>query len=197
MPESATKRTSLLMRLRDPQDAPAWSDFVGLYAPMIYRLARRQGLQDADAAELTFDVLLAVPPVVDKLHTDPGPGHFRGWMFGLVDGRLNDMLHKRNITPSGGSKWWTDEEQVGPAEPSASDIWKEEHQRQQVVLAAEKAKAIFTGPAWQAFDQTAVHGRDQAEVAKELGISFGAVYAARCRVQAKIRQLVDQAKSQE
>jgi RNA polymerase sigma factor (sigma-70 family) len=196
MPESASKRTSLLMRLRDPQDSPAWRDFVALYAPVIYRLARRHGLPDSDAADFTQNILQAVPTATERLQVDPGPGTFRGWMFSLVHPRLTELLQRQKNTATGNSKWWTDG-QPEAGTPSPADVWKEEHRRQLVVLAAEKAKVVFTGPAWLAFEQTALLGRDQAEVAKELGTSVGSVHAARCRVQAKIQQLINQAQAQE
>src|SRR5262249_23587131 len=67
-------RASLLIRLRDPQDEGAWTEFVDLYAPLVYGYARKQGLQDADAADLTQDVLGAVAGAVDRLEYDPARG---------------------------------------------------------------------------------------------------------------------------
>ena len=46
-----TTRPSLLVRIRDARDAEAWREFVRLYSPLVYRFARRKGLQDADAAD--------------------------------------------------------------------------------------------------------------------------------------------------
>ena len=53
-------RPSLLLRLRNPQDEQAWREFLELYEPLIERLARRRGLQHADARELVQEVLVAV-----------------------------------------------------------------------------------------------------------------------------------------
>ena len=53
-------RPSLLVRIRDNGDREAWRQFVDLYAPLVYKFARRRGLQDADAADLTQEVLQAV-----------------------------------------------------------------------------------------------------------------------------------------
>ena len=58
--DSLSTRPSLLMRIRDSQDALAWNEFVGIYGPLIYAFARKHGLQDADAADLTQEVLRAV-----------------------------------------------------------------------------------------------------------------------------------------
>ena len=60
MDPEPTTEPSLLFRLRDQQDAAAWTRFVDLYGPLIHRYARRRGLQDADAADLTQDVLCSV-----------------------------------------------------------------------------------------------------------------------------------------
>jgi RNA polymerase sigma-70 factor (ECF subfamily) len=43
---------------------------------------------------------------------------------------------------------------------------------------------------WQAFWLTAVEGAPAADAAQRLGIRIGSVYTARCRVLARIRELV-------
>ena len=50
-------RPSLLMRIRDRNDEESWRTFVMIYAPLIYRYCCRHGLQDADAADLSQEVL--------------------------------------------------------------------------------------------------------------------------------------------
>ncbi len=60
MTESPVTRVSLLLRLRDPRDVEAWGDFVEVYGPLVFDYGRRHGLQEADAADLTQEVLRAV-----------------------------------------------------------------------------------------------------------------------------------------
>ena len=67
-------RPSLLVRLRDPADREAWAQFVELYAPLVYGFAHKQGLQDADAADLTQEVLRAVARSAAHLDSDPRRG---------------------------------------------------------------------------------------------------------------------------
>ena len=50
MDEVPDTRPSLLVRLCDPKDDRAWTEFTAIYSPLIYRLACRKGFQDADAA---------------------------------------------------------------------------------------------------------------------------------------------------
>ena len=50
----------------------------------------------------------------------------------------------------------------------------------------------FTPSTWEAFWRTAVEGRRPAEVAAELDLSTGAVYIARSRVLARLRQRIEE-----
>src|ERR1700732_2246043 len=83
-------RASLLVRLRDPQDEAAWANFVDLYAPLVYGYARKQGLQDADAADLSQDVLAAVAGSIGRLEYDPKRGAFRNWLFTVVRRKISN-----------------------------------------------------------------------------------------------------------
>lgn len=87
-------QASLLVRLRDPQDHSAWERFVDLYAPLVYGFVRKRGLQDADAADLTQDVLRQVAGAVDSFAYDKARGSFRGWLFAVVRNRLTDYWRR-------------------------------------------------------------------------------------------------------
>ncbi len=63
MDEVPDTRPSLLVRLCDPEDDRAWTEFTAIYSPLIYRLACRKGFQDADAQDLVQEVLArSLPP---------------------------------------------------------------------------------------------------------------------------------------
>ena len=53
-------RDSLIAQVKDPLNREAWDQFASIYRPVIYRLARRKGLQDADAQDLAQQVLISV-----------------------------------------------------------------------------------------------------------------------------------------
>src|SRR5262245_61952647 len=94
-------RASLLVRLRDPQDSAAWQQFVELYSNLVYGFARQHGLQDADAADLTQEVFLAVARMMGHWRYDPQQGTFRGWLFGLTHHKLTRFLRRRHAHPPG------------------------------------------------------------------------------------------------
>jgi RNA polymerase sigma-70 factor (ECF subfamily) len=192
MADAPTTRASLLVRLRDAGDGDAWRQFVGLYAPLVYRFGRQHGLQDADAADLSQDVLRAVSAAVGRFEYDPGKGSFRGWLFTLAHRKLCDLLDRQRRQGRGSGDSATQallEEQ--PA-PDSALLWDQEYERQVFAWAAEQVRGQFTEATWQAFWRTAVDGRGAAEVAKDLGLSVGAVYIAKSRVQARLREQVRQ-----
>ena len=59
-------RNSLILRLPDRADVEAWDEFVAIYEPLVYRLTRTKGFQDADARKIVQEVLVAVCRAVDK-----------------------------------------------------------------------------------------------------------------------------------
>src|SRR4051812_17760194 len=97
MAEIPATRASLLLRLRDRGDDTAWREFIALYGPLVYGYVRKQGLQDADAADLGQEVLGTVATAVGRLEYDPRRGSFRNWLFTLVRRKLiNWRAARRN-----------------------------------------------------------------------------------------------------
>ena len=191
MDDTPSTQKSLLLRLRQKQDKEAWQHFVDLYAPIVYRYARRHHLQDADAADLTQEVLQNVSTAIDQLDYDPKRGSFRGWLFTLARRRLIDYLNRCNKQErgSGGS-----DAHAALQEASAphEDVWEQEYQRQLFVWLKDELQHQYTPTTWQAFWQTAVEGKPISEVAEKLQLTLSAVYIARSRVQSRIRDKINQ-----
>jgi RNA polymerase sigma-70 factor (ECF subfamily) len=185
MSGSPTTRFSLVARLRDVRDAEAWAEFVELYAPLVYRLARRHGLQDADAADLTQDVLRAAVAALPRFAYDPGRGTFRGWLFTVARNRLRQLARARRRQPQTGGG--AADEVLSRQPLPEEDAWEREYQERLFEWAAERVRGQLRPSTWQAFWRTAVEGQDVREVGAALGMSPGAVYIARTRALARLR----------
>jgi RNA polymerase sigma-70 factor (ECF subfamily) len=194
MAEPPTTQPSLLLRLRDARDQEAWRHFVRLYGPVVYGYGRQRGLQDADAADLTQEVLRAVSTALGRLDYDHRRGAFRAWLFTLAHHKLYDLLARQRRPGRGsgdpGVRQRLDEQ---PAREEDSALWDQEYERRVFLWAAEQVRPRFQDSTWQAFWLTAVEGRTGKEVAETLGMTVAAVYLAKSRVMARLREQVRQA----
>ncbi len=68
---------------------------------MIYRFVQRRGLQDADAADVTQEVLRVVAAKARRLEYDPAIGSFRAWLFTVTRNTLINTQKKQARHPHG------------------------------------------------------------------------------------------------
>jgi RNA polymerase sigma-70 factor (ECF subfamily) len=191
MAEIPATRASLLLRLRDPRDEVAWKEFIALYGPLIYSHARGHGLQDADALDLSQEVLGAVAGAVGRLEYDPARGSFRNWLHTVVWRRLSNWRRAQRVRARGSGDSATHRllDQC-PAPQQEEEQWQADWDRRVFTWACELVRRDVTAVTWQAFWLTAVDGRPGKEVAASLGLSVAAVYLARGRVVARLKELV-------
>jgi RNA polymerase sigma-70 factor (ECF subfamily) len=156
----------------------------------VYGYARKQGLQDADAADLTQDVLRAVAGAVGRLEYDPSHGAFRNWLFTIVRRKLSNRRRDGKGLPRGSGDPATQELLEQCPAPENGTAWEAEWQRRVFAWACARARRGVTEATWQAFWRTAIDGQPVKQVAADLGLTAGAVYLARCRVVARLKELV-------
>lgn len=190
MTEAPETRPSLIVRLRNPQDESAWSLFLAIYQPLVIRMARRWGLQEADAEEVAQQVLINVAGAIERWNPDRRLGTFRGWLFRIARNLTINMLLQAKRHPRGGGgsdvlNWI--ESQPAPAE-TVEFLF--EYRRQLFHWAAEQIRQEFQPQTWQAFWQTCVEGIPIPVVAQQLGTTVGSVYVSRSRVLARLREVV-------
>jgi len=176
--------SSLLERLRQPFEPEAWGRFVSLYTPLIYSWGRRVGLQESDAADLVQDVFVTLLQVLPTFTYDRQHS-FRRWLWTVT---IN--------------KWRKDRKQPdnrmvrgldGQPEPVAvaddlEAVWETEYQQHLANQALRLMRADFEETTWKACWEMVVVGRPAAAVAAELGLTVGAVYAAKFRVLKRLRR---------
>ncbi len=183
-------RESLILRLPDKEDLAAWDEFATIYQPLVYRLARGKGLQDADAQEVVQEVLLAVSRAVDRWKPGAEYGRFRDWLFRISRNLVINQLtrHKQHHVASGDSV--VAELISGQCAPNDEDSrWFDlEMQREVFHYSAARVKKKVTDSTWQAFWLSSVERQPIPVVASTLNMSTGSIYIARSRVMAALRR---------
>ncbi len=187
-------RASLILRLPRTEDAEAWREFVAIYEPFVYRFARRSGFQEADARELVQNVLLAVVKAVGRWQADPDRARFRTWLFTIARNQFLDLIAKkrRRKPVHSGSSSLIDLLAQQPAPDHLAEQLAVEHRQTLFRFAAARVRQTFKPSTWRAFWMTSVEQCPVEEAAEALGLSTGAVYIARARVLARLRDEVRQ-----
>lgn len=194
MDDVPATRPSLLLRVRDPRNDQAWEEFLEIYEPLVYRLARQKRFQDADARELTQEVFLAVARAVDRFSPDRSRGSFRGWLFRIARNLMINFLEREGRCFHGtGDTWMNQALEEEPAPDAApSGVFDGEYRHQAFQWAAGRVREEVQENTWRAFWLTSVEGQEVSQAAKSLGLSPGAVYVARSRVLARLRKKVEE-----
>lgn len=184
-------RSSLILRLQDAADIAAWDEFAEIYAPAIFRSARRLGLQAADADDVVQEVLSAVArSVADWLDRDDR-GAFRAWLFRIARNLSIDFLTRRKHRPCGiGGEEAAKQLADLKVNQYISSDFDEELQREMFNRASGIVRSLVSNSTWQSFHRTAVLGESIDKVATDLGISKGSVYISRSRVMKRLQVAV-------
>jgi RNA polymerase sigma-70 factor (ECF subfamily) len=190
-PSAASTSATLLNRVRSPLDQEAWNEFVERYGRRIYGWCRQWGLQEADAEDVTQDVLLRLARKMRGFAYDPSRS-FRGWLRTLTHHAWSDFLEgrKRPGAGSGDGEVARALEQV-EARDDLTRWLDEEFTRALFEEASARVRLRVAPHTWEAFRLTAVEGKSGAEVAALLGMQVATVFVARSKVQ---KMLQDEAR---
>jgi RNA polymerase sigma-70 factor (ECF subfamily) len=173
---------SLLERLQQGHDQDSWDRFVRLYLPLVCYWGRQVGLQDADVADLAQEVFLLLLDKLPEFRYDRTRS-FRHWLRRVTLNKRRELCRRRGLP--------VDEEAVA-AEVVEADPhqqrWEEEHRCYLATQALRLMQTDFDQATWRACWATVVEGRPAGAVAKELGMTVGAVYSARSRVLRRLRE---------
>jgi RNA polymerase sigma-70 factor (ECF subfamily) len=177
--------SSLLLRLRRPEEQAAWNRFIDLYTPLLYSWACRMGLPAQDAADLVQDVFVALVQKMPQFTYDPTKS-FRAWLRTVAENCWRDALRKRKPVQTG---------QAALAETAVSGeidaLWEVEYRDNLFGRAIQIMHSDFEEKTWKACWALIVEGKSGAAVAAELGMTLDGVYAAKARVLRRLRQELD------
>jgi RNA polymerase sigma factor (sigma-70 family) len=188
-PSGQRTRASLLGRLRQqPADQAAWSEFVERYGPRIFDWCLKWRLQQADAQDVTQNVLLGLARKMQTFAYDPGLS-FRAWLRTLTTHALSDFLASRKATQLAGGGG-QDLERLASLETTADleRALEEEFDLELLEEALGRVQLRVSPQRWDAFRLTVLEGMNGAEAAGRLGIKVATVYTAKGKVQKLVQE---------
>jgi RNA polymerase sigma-70 factor (ECF subfamily) len=182
-------RQSLLLRAR-AGETDAWKHLTDLYRPLILGWLNRQGVPARDLEDLSQEVLLSVVKQLPGFQHSGNRGAFRSWLRTIVCRRTADYWRALDAgaQASGGSGATAALQQLADPDSELNRQWDEEHDRYVLHCLLDLVQEEFEPITLQAFRRLALDGVSGAEAAQELGLSVTAVYVAKSRVLARIRQ---------
>jgi RNA polymerase sigma-70 factor (ECF subfamily) len=182
-------RKSLLVRAQTG-DENAWKDLTDLYRPLIIGWLRYQAVPADEIDDLVQDILLAVFQHLPSFNHSGRLGAFRAWLRTIVHTRTCDFWkgRGRQAVASGDSGVAEALRQVEDPAGAPDRLWDEEHDRYVLRCLLELMELEFEPSTLQAFRRVVLEGASSRDVARDLGLSVGAVYAAKSRVLRRLRQ---------
>jgi RNA polymerase sigma-70 factor (ECF subfamily) len=178
-------RISLLERVRDPADAAAWSEFVGVYQPLLVAYLRKRGVPPDIADDIVQDVFSRLVPAMARFDLSPERGRFRTWLWQVTHNALVDWARHRDVQERAEREWAVTRDPTAVAPDSE---WEELYRRRILEAVMERVRQSTQATSWSCFEGRVLHGRPGVEVAAELGVSVNAVYINASRVLARVRQ---------
>jgi RNA polymerase sigma-70 factor (ECF subfamily) len=181
---------SLLGRLQADPHSAAWDRLVELYEPLIRGWLRRHEVLAQDADDLVQEVMAVVVRRLPEFRHNQRVGSFRTWLRTITVNALRDHWRggKRRPTATGASDFQQLLVQLEDPTSGMSQLWDQEHDRHVTHRLLELLKGEFEPRTWQAFTLVALDGIPASQAAEQLGISVNAVFIAKSRVLARLRQ---------
>ena len=187
-PELLPTRRSLLSRLKSWDDQDSWREFFDTYWRLIYDVARKAGLDDAEAQEAVQETVISVAKGMKEAAYDPDRGGFKGWLLTVTRRRIYDQMRKRyrsrmanTLNPDDTAV--DNEISLGNAGEIAPDeLWDTEWKTHLLGVAMARVRGRVRAEHYQIFEQTTVHGWSVADAARVFKVSRINVHVIRHRI---------------
>jgi RNA polymerase sigma factor (sigma-70 family) len=191
-------RASLIHRLQDWQDQSSWQEFFNIYWNLIYSVARKAGLTDAEAQDAVQETLISVAKHMPTFRYDPSIGSFKAWLLNMTRWRIIGLLRKRRgaaanrpAREASSAHTGTMEALPDPAVPAMDELWEAEWKSTLFNAALEHVKRRSDPQKFQIFDFYVNKEWAPEKIAGTFGISVNQVYQTKHRVTEALREEVE------
>lgn len=182
--------TTLLARLRqNPSNESAWDEFVDRYGRLIFQWCRHRGLQQADAEDVTQNVLLVLANQMREFVYDPSKS-FRGWLGTIAHRSWCRFVEDRRRWSGRVTTFDVDQLCSREAQDDFLKRLEAEGEAELLDLAKQSVRRRVNPRTWEAFRLSVEEDLSGAEVAALLQINVGTVFVARSRIQKMVHDEV-------
>jgi len=190
-------RQSLLERVKDWKDRESWTEFYQIYAPLLFRMARRFQISEEDAHEVVQEAMLKMAKRLPGFSYDPAKGSFRGWLRQLVRNevigrwRREQKHHEQRVSDEAFSQNMFVDRLADPDALDFDELWEEEWRKTLYETAKERVRAKAKSRQYQIFYCAVVKEWSARRVCKDLRVSLGQVYFSRNKIEKLIQGEID------
>lgn len=180
--ESVTSLSLLCALKDDVKQHQAWVRFVQRYGPRIEGWCRRWGLQDADARDVTQDVMLRLAKQMQTFEYDQS-GRFRAWLKTIAWRSWVDFLKSQNRNVARpGTLGLLEKLDTIAARDDLMQRLEDEANREILEVAVGRVRSRVKERTFEAFRLMSFEGLTGAEAARILDMPVGSVFVAKSRV---------------
>ena len=188
-------RSSLIQRLKATINGESWEEFFHTYWELIYNVARRAGLSEADAQDIVQETILKVHNSLDRFEYNRKRGTFKGWLRTVTRSRLNDFFKKQQRRPALNQPLEEAADELqnleDPEGPEIEKIWDEEWNRNLIQAALSRTKKLSSPKQFQIFKCHYIDEWTVRETCRTLGVNAAQVYMAKQRIGKIFREAVE------
>jgi RNA polymerase sigma-70 factor (ECF subfamily) len=179
-------RSSLINRLKATINGESWEVFFNTYWELIFSVARRAGLSEADSQDIVQETILKVHKSLDRFQYNRERGSFKGWLRTITRSRLTEHFKKQQRQPQTQQPREDEDDPLAnladPQGPELERIWSEEWSRSLIQRSLAFLKQQVSLKQYQIFKCHCIDEWTVKEVCDALNVNAAQVYMAKQRV---------------
>ena len=189
-------RATLIHRLKDWQDQSSWQVFFDTYWKLIFGVAIKAGLSQAEAQDVVQETMITVFKTMPSFRYDPTIGSFKAWLLNMTRWRITDHIRKRDKRYKQPAVEEIPIETqhldlvIDPASVNLEELWNVEWEKNLLDAALAKVKRQVEPQKYQVFDFCVNKNWPAEKVAETFGVSIDQVYLIKHRITNMIKDEV-------
>jgi RNA polymerase sigma factor (sigma-70 family) len=192
-PHRRDTRSSVIGRVRNPDDRAGWQTFFELYGSLIHGQAIKAGLTNDEAQEVAQETLIEISQRIPSFEYDRRKGSFKAWLFKLTRWRITNQFHKRRsgivpidcLTLDAEDSKACDQNPVLVSEPES---WEREWRQTVFEAALKKLRHELPPRQFQVFDCLTAKEWSVSRVASTLRMNRAQIYLVKFRVVSALKK---------